>query len=210
MKDNKLTPEKKKRLILITICVIAFIIIILFIFKLAITNSSKNKTDVNNISKMKGVYRNTDILELNSQSFGRACTSDGQVCVDGMDITFDGNKGLINYKIVNGCKKFCENEEMKQCSSNSDCSEGNCSYKYYCGDTIPAGKVRVELGGYKLVFPYSSLSIGQTYSGLYGYDDYDFSFETIDEYEVYHIGTGDSATMYEDMNNSARDSIVVN
>jgi len=184
--NQSLTADKKKRILLIAICVIAFIIIILFIFRLVLSkHGESNKTNVNNRERLNGVYILSDQAPREVYALGTVCLEDNSLCIYSMEFYYykkTPQNGIIRY--------FIRNETE---------------------DEIPAGKLRVEVEGYKLVFPFDALAAGETFEGVYGYDDYNFDFSSnFSQYTFYYSGTGDQNTMYETFDNDAKESIVVN
>ena len=145
--------NKRKRIILIVACVIAFVIIILFIFRLLSQKGVINKTDVEGQERLSGVSIMTGVAERSQNIIAsQRCTADNKICIHDVVITYEGNRGVITYVIDNASLE-------------------------------PAvGKVRVQFGTHKFVFPYNipagKMESGElrehlqpgSREGVYGYD----------------------------------------
>lgn len=181
-----MTKDKKIRIALIAICIVIFVLIILFIFYLLSNNKGAGgKSKVDDIRKLNGVYIGEDMGFEMNSISVERCNQDETICITGLENISENKKGVITYIVKNNT------------------------------DSVKSGKLRVTLGDYTFVFPYSDIypESDPSYKEkrlVYGYEGFNLDFSVISDYTVEDAQSDDEDLMFENMTNEEREAINVN
>lgn len=198
MKSDKLTIDKKKNLILIVIAVIVVLILLLFLFRFLFNRGILGKGNVNNDEKLSGVYISGEVMELSKNVIqSEACTSDGFLCVNNVEIThYDRTRGLIQLII-----EYPDRSETNQNSGDED----NIFYP----DSL-SGVLKITFGmkeenqsfrSYQsILVPFQNLKRGEYIVTMQGYDGFDFTSDRVNHFTVSIAGDGASSSVYDSTN----------
>ena len=181
MEKEKLTEDKKKRLILIAICVIVFILLILYIFYLLANKGSSGKSEVNANETLAGVqFNNTlverDILEIPAQR----CASDNKVCVRDVKILYEEIGTTPQGKMYRGTITY----NIKSTKTEDH-----------------AGAIRMILGDYKIALRYGIGANSEIIDGVLHYDKFIFDLDHLNTYSIEYGGQSEQDLLYDNFAN---------
>ena len=180
-----MTKDKKIRIALIAICIVIFVLLILFIFYLLFNKGASGKSKVDELRRLNGVYIGEDMDFEVNSISTERCNEDNSICITGLELVSEGKKGIITYIVHNNT------------------------------DSVKSGRLKVTLGDYTFIFPYSDVYPAEDPSyrikkQVYGYEGFDLDFTVIADYTVEDAQSDDDALMFERMTPEQREDIIVN
>ena len=138
----------KKKYIIIVICILLLILIALVLFRLFSQKNSQS-SNVNDRERLHGVYITDDVAGRSSFNvYSQRCT-ESNICIDSMVITYDGEKGTIQYTVSNQ------------------------------GTDEKSGYLLVTIEDHSFLFEYHNLDSYETQDGIFGYDGFSFDFSNL-------------------------------